>query len=93
MPNPMDVLPDLATRPMTVERSRWLGRVLMAAGGLVAAWWLRRLVRRPVTTMLLAPVLLPVAALGLWAGFTLNVLDWDDPADFTPEEPGGPSRR
>jgi len=78
----MDVLPDLATRPMTVERSRWLGRGLMALAALLAAWWLRRLVRRPVTSLLVAPVLLPAVTLGLWAGFTLNVLDWDDPADF-----------
>lgn len=82
MPSPMDVLPDLAIRPMTVERSRWLGRGLIAASALVAAWWLRRLIRRPLTSLLLAPVLLPAAALGLWAGFTLTVLDWDDPADF-----------
>jgi hypothetical protein len=79
MPNPMDVLPDLATRPMTVERSRWLGRGLMASGALAAAWWLRRLTRRPLTSMLVAPIVLPVA------GFTLTVLDWDAPADFTPD--------
>ncbi len=85
MPNPMDVLPDLATRPMTVERSRWLGRGLMAAGALAAAWWLRRLTRRPLTSMLVAPVVLPLAALGVWAGFTLTVLDWDAPPDFTPD--------
>ncbi len=84
MPSPMDVLPDLATRPMTVERSRWLGRGLMAAGALIAAWWLRRFVRHPLTSLLLAPALLPAAALGFWAGFTLNVMDWDEPADFDP---------
>ncbi len=82
----MDVLPDLVTRPMTVERSRWLGRGLMGAAVLAALWWLRRLTRRPVTSMLLAPVLLPAVALGLWAGFTLTVLDWDAPADFDPDE-------
>ncbi len=82
----MDVLPDLATRPMTVERSRWMGRGLMAVGALLTVWWLRRLVRRPLTALLLAPTLLPVAALGLWAGFTLSVMDWDDPADFLGDE-------
>lgn len=82
----MDVLPDLATRPMTVERSRWMGRGLMAAAALLAVWWLRRLVHRPLTSLLLASVLLPVAALGLWAGFTLNVMDWDEPADFLGDE-------
>ena len=51
MPSPMDVLPDLAIRPMTVERSRWLGRGLIAASALVAAWWLRRLIRRPLTSL------------------------------------------
>lgn len=82
MPSPMDVLPDLATRPMTVDRSRWLGRGLVAGAALIAAWWLRRLVGRPLTSLLLAPVLLPAAALGLWAGYTLTVMDWDEPADF-----------
>lgn len=86
MPNPMDVLPDLATRPMTVERSRWLGRSLMALGALASAWWLQRLTRRPLTSILVAPIVLPMAALGVWAGFTLTVLDWDAPADFTPDE-------
>lgn len=84
MPSPMDILPDLETRPMTVERSRWLGRALMAAGVLATAWWLRRLVRSPLAALLLAPLLLPAAVLGIWAGFTLNVMDWDDPADFDP---------
>lgn len=88
MPSPMDVLPDLATRPMTVERSRWLGRGLVAVAALAAAWWLRRLVRRPLTSLLLAPVLLPAAALGLWAGYTLAVMDWDDPADFPGDTEG-----
>ncbi|RJQ10576.1 MAG: hypothetical protein C4558_04575 [Dehalococcoidia bacterium] len=82
----MDVLPDLATRPMTVGRSRWLGRGLMAVAALVAAWWLRRLVRRPLISLLLAPALLPAVVLGLWAGFTLNVMDWDEPADFLGDE-------
>ena len=82
MPSPMDILPDLATRPMTVDRSRWLGRGLVAVAALAAAWWLRRLVRRPLTSLLLAPVLLPATALGLWAGYTLTVMDWDEPADF-----------
>ncbi len=86
MPNPMDVLPDPATRPMTVERSRWLGRGLVALGALLAASWLRRLPRKPVTSLLLAPVLLPLAAISLWGGFTLTVMDWDDPADFIPGE-------
>lgn len=84
MPSPMDVLPDLATRPMTLERSRWLGRGLMAASALAAAWWLRHLVRSPLTALLLAPLLLPAAALGIWTGITLNAMDWDDPADFDP---------
>lgn len=82
----MDVLPDLVTRPMTVERSRRLGRGLMGVATLAALWWLRRLTRRPVTSILLAPLLLPAVALGLWAGFTLTVLDWDAPADFDPDE-------
>lgn len=86
MPNPMDVLPDPSTRPMTVERSRWLGRGLMALGALVAVSWLRRLSRRPLSSLLLAPLLLPVAALSLWGGFTLAVMDWDSPADFTPDD-------
>ncbi len=85
----MDVLPDLVTRPMTVERSRWLGRGLMGVAALAALWWLRRLTRRPVTSMLLAPLLLPAVALGLWAGFTLTVLDWDAPADFDPDASEG----
>jgi len=86
VPNAMDVLPDLVTRPMTVERSRWLGRGVMGVAALVGLWWLRRLIRRPVTSMLLAPVLLPAVAIGIWAGFTLTVLDWDAPADFDPNE-------
>lgn len=85
----MDVLPDLATRPMTVERSRWLGRGLMGVSALASVWWFRRVTRRPATSLLLAPVLLPLVTVGMWAGFTLNVLDWDEPADFDPEAPEG----
>jgi len=85
----MDVLPDLANRPMTVERSRWLGRGLMVAGALLAAWWLRRLSRRPLGALLLAPVLLPAALLSAWGGFTLAVMEWDDPTDFDPGDSGG----
>ncbi|MSQ29628.1 MAG: hypothetical protein EXR68_03965 [Dehalococcoidia bacterium] len=85
MQNPLDVLPKLATRPMTVERSHWLGRGIMGVATLGTLWWLGRLVRRPLSSLLLAPVLLPLAALGLWAGFTLTVLDWDEPADFDPD--------
>lgn len=82
----MDVLPDLVTRPMTVERSRWLGRGVMGVAALAGLWWLRRLTTRPVTSILLAPLLLPAVALGVWAGFTITVLDWDAPADFDPDE-------
>ncbi len=74
--------------PMTQQRSRILGRVLMAAGVVKIAWWLRGLVRWPlVVSIPLALITLPVAALALWTGYTLATMDWDDPADYPPPAP------
>lgn len=69
--------------PMTLERSRWLGRALIAWAGVSsllavamvrARWWLL-----PVALVTLAG-----AGLLAWIGVTLAVMDWDDPADWPP---------
>ena len=75
---------------MTQDRSRILGRVLMTWSGiqlLLAARGLRR-----ASWLLALPVVIAVAALsalGVWVGYTLATTNWDDPADYPPNEPHG----
>ncbi len=74
--------------PMTQQRSRLLGRLLMAAAGLKVSWYLRGLRRRSVlASVLLAPLVLVAAGLLLWVGTTLSVMNWDNPADYPPADP------
>lgn len=73
---------------MTQRRSRILGRLLMAAAGLKLSWYVRGLGGRPaLASLLLAPLVLGAAGLLLWVGFTLSVMDWDNPADYPPSDP------
>lgn len=77
----------LTVPPMTQQRSRLMGRVLMAVAAIKLAWLLRGLSSRSLLASAFWSVLvLPVAGLLLWTGYTLSVMDWDAPADFPPAE-------
>ena len=69
--------------PMTQQRSRLLGRLLMAAAGVKLSWYVAGLRGRPVVaSLLLAPLVLAAAGMLLWIGYTLSVMNWDHPADY-----------
>lgn len=73
--------------PMTQQRSRVMGRALMAIAAIKLAWLLRGLSRRSLLASACWIVLvLPLAGLLLWTGYTLSVMDWDAPADFPPPD-------
>ena len=75
---------------MTQERSRQLGRVLMALAGLQLLFFLGGAVRRSYLVVAV-PVGIGVGVLSgllLWVGYTMATQDWDDPADYPPPSPG-----
>ena len=73
--------------PMTQQRSRLLGRALIAIAALQQIAILRQLGRRSfVVWLLLALLTAPISALLGWVGYTLVVMNWDDPADYPPTE-------
>jgi len=72
---------------MTQARSRWLGRTLLAVAGLQFVGAARAL--RGCPWFVALPLLVvtgAVSALLAWAGVTLAVMNWDDPADYPPSE-------
>ena len=72
---------------MTQERSRNLGRGLIAVAALQVLWFLVRGGRRSV--FIAAPIGIATflfAGLLTWVGITLVVMDWDNPADYPPSE-------
>ena len=71
--------------PMTQDRSRLLGRALVGWSVLQLLLVLRGL--RGTSWVLALPAVVLVGALSMllaWAGVTLVVMDWDDPADYPP---------
>lgn len=76
--------------PMTQERSRQLGRALMALAGVQLLLFIAGAARRSYVVVAI-PVGTAVAvasALVFWVGYTMATKDWDDPADYVPEEEG-----
>jgi hypothetical protein len=71
---------------MTQERSRQIGRALMALSGLQLLVFFFGFARRSHVIVALPVGLLTALTSGLlfWVGYTLAVKDWDDPADYPP---------
>ena len=73
--------------PMTQERSRILGRALLAVSAIQVLLFLRGLGHRSLlASVLLAILVAPLSALLAWVGCTLATTNWDDPADYPPSE-------
>lgn len=71
---------------MTQQRSRQIGRALMALSGLQLLVFVLGVARR-TSAVVAAPVgLVTALASGLlfWVGYTMAVKDWDDPEDYPP---------
>lgn len=68
---------------MTIERSRQLGRLLMAASGVGLAFFLAGVVRRSYLVLAVPVAILAGAAAGLtfWVGYTMATTRWE-PDDF-----------
>jgi hypothetical protein len=80
---------------VTIERSRQLGRLLMAASGVSLAFFLAGIVRRSYLVLAVPVAILAGAAAGLtfWVGYTMATTRWeqDDFADLeVPEAEGAP---
>ena len=74
-------------RGMTQQRSRMLGRALLAAAAIDLLLFVRGLGRRSLlASVLLAILAAPLSGLLAWVGYTLATTNWDDPADYPPSE-------
>ena len=74
---------------MTQERSRNLGKALMAVAGLQFLFFFGGALRRSYLVVAI-PVGIAVgiiSGLMLWVGYTMSTKDWDDPADWPPTPP------
>jgi hypothetical protein len=80
---------------MTIERSRQLGRLLMAASGVALALFLAGVVRRSYLALAIPLAIATGTAAGLlfWIGYTMATTRWetDEFADLdVPEAEGAP---
>ena len=73
---------------MTQERSRQIGRAIMAIAGLQLLLYLVGLTRRSYLAIAIPIGVLVAAAsaLAFWVGYTMATTDWDHPADYPPPE-------
>jgi len=71
---------------MTQERSRQIGRALMALAGLQFVFFVFGAVRRSYLVVAVPIGIAVGIASGLlfWIGYTMAVKDWDNPADYPP---------
>ena len=78
--------------PMTQERSRTLGRAIMAAAVLQLVLYLAGATRRSYLAVAipLGIALGVVSGVAFWVGYTMATTDWDDPADYPPADEGTP---
>jgi hypothetical protein len=74
--------------PMTQERSRALGRAIMAAAAIQMLLYLLGATRRSYLAVAipLGIALGAVSGLAFWVGYTMATTDWDHPADYPPED-------
>lgn len=76
--------------PMTQQRSRELGGLLIAiAAAIKLTWFLGSFggQRSVLASIVLGIIVVPIAALLFWIGVTLVVMNWDNPADYPPADP------
>ncbi|MCK9486657.1 MAG: hypothetical protein M0R73_08145 [Dehalococcoidia bacterium] len=75
---------------MTQERSRQIGRALMALAAVQFLCFFGGAVRRSylVIAVPLGIAVGVVSGVLFWVGYTMATKDWDNPADWPPEEPG-----
>ncbi len=73
---------------MTQDRSRQIGRALMALAVLQFLWFLVGALRRSYLVVALPAGLISaaLAGLGVWVGYTMATTNWDNPADWPPSE-------
>jgi hypothetical protein len=73
--------------PMTQERSRTLGRAIMAGAVVQIVLYLLGATRRSYLAVAipLGVALGVVSGIAFWVGYTMATTDWDDPADYPPE--------
>ena len=73
---------------MTQERSRQIGRAIMAIAGLQLLLYVIGLTRRSYLTIAIPIGILvaAISALAFWVGYTMATTDWDHPADYPPPE-------
>jgi len=74
---------------MTQERSRQLGKTLMALAGLQFVCYFFGATRRSYLVVAI-PVGIAVgiaSGIMLWVGYTMTTQDWDNPADYPPADP------
>ncbi len=71
---------------MTQQRSRQIGRALMALAGFQFVFFLLGAARRSYLVVVIPIGIAVGIASGLlfWIGYTMSVKDWDDPADYPP---------
>ena len=73
---------------MTQERSRQIGRAIMAAAGLQLLLYCIAAMRRSYLAIAIPIGILVAAlsALAFWVGYTMATTDWDHPADYPPPQ-------
>lgn len=82
--------------PMTQERSRALGRAIMAFAVVQIVLYVVAATRRSYLALAipLGIALGIVSGLAFWVGYTMTVTDWDAPADYPhqdgPQQDGPP---
>jgi len=73
---------------MTQERSQQIGRAIMAFAGFQLLFYVVGITRRSYVALAL-PIGVVVAAtsgLAFWVGYTMATTNWDNPADYPPED-------
>lgn len=73
---------------MTQERSRQIGRALMALSILQAVIFFIGATRRSYLVVAVPVGILvgTLSGLAFWIGYTMATTDWDNPADYPPAE-------
>ena len=76
---------------MTQQRSRLIGRALMALAGFQFVFFLLGAARRSylVLAIPIGVTVGIVSGLLFWIGYTMSVKDWDNPADYPPAAASG----
>ena len=78
--------------PMTQERSRTLGRAIMAAAVVQLVLYFVGATRRSYLAVAipLGIALGVVSGVAFWVGYTMATTNWDDPADYPPPAEDAP---